>query len=334
MRRMSGFLSCASLLLLACGSTNPDSAQQPPPSGQQPPPGQQPPASGGAFTPPPPPAGYTRVVAPVTTGIAAGADVMFCQYIQAPQDRDIDILDVQGYQSAFGHHAIAFASTANGAVGSTSPCSEEDNVAQGSFLGGVGGEGGGGVKLPDGVAFRLPKGSSILLNAHFLNTGSKPIDGHSVLDFKFAEVAPGRKVASLFSNVGLNFTIPAQATGHATADCTLPRDIDFLVFHNHMHDFGTSAITNLVRKQNPGVELVHRDDTWTYEMQFKAVVTDWPLDRPFRVAAGDTLHTECNWANTTPEAVIFPREMCVGVGYFLSEGSSAPVCMNGQWIER
>jgi hypothetical protein len=268
------------------------------------------------------------------TGIGAGADVMFCQYIQGPLGRDIDILDVRGFQSTSGHHAVAFASTAQSPVGSTTPCTEQENVAQGTFLGGVGGEGGGGVKLPDGVAFRLPKGNSILLNAHFLNTGAKPVDGHSVLDFKFAEVTPGRKVASLFSNVNMDFKIPAKSTGHAAADCTLPRDLDFLVFHNHMHDFGTSAVTNVIRKQTAAVELVHRDDLWTYEMQFNAKVTDWSLDRPFRVAAGETLHTECNWANTASEAVAFPREMCVGVGYFLSDGSSAPVCINGQWVER
>ena len=325
MRTMGG-LMCASLLLVACSSTDPGS-QAPPPSGQEPPPAD-------TFAPPVPAPGYTRIVAPVIDAIAPGADVMFCQFIQAPLDHDIDILDVQGYQSHYGHHAVAYASTANTPVGSTGPCSEEDAVAQGTFLGGVGGEGGGGVKLPEGVAFRLPKGSSILLNTHFLNTGAKPIEGRSVLDFKFAEVTPTRKVASLFSNVNMGFKIAAQATARATADCTLPRDIDFLIFHNHMHDFGTHAITNVVRKQNPAPELVHRDDTWTYEMQFRAVVTDWPLDHPFRVAAGDTLHTECNWANTTGETLTFPREMCVGVGYFLSEGSSAPVCIDGQWIER
>jgi hypothetical protein len=327
MRRMSGFVSCTALLMLACGS-DPDSALKTPPSGQEPPP------SGGAFAPPPPAAGYTRIVAPVVKDVAAGVDLMVCQYIQAPLDRDIDILDVQGYQSDFGHHAVAFASTATTPVGTTTPCTEEENVAQGSFLGGVGGEGGGGVKLPEGVAFRLPKGSSILLNTHFLNTSAKSIDGHSVLDFKFAEATPGRKVASLFSNVNMDFKIAAKSAGHATADCTLPRHIDFLIFHNHMHDYGTHAITNVVRKQSPTAELVHRDDTWTYEMQFRAVVTDWPLAKPFRVAAGDTLHTECNWANTTADVLAFPREMCVGVGYFLSEGASAPVCINGQWIER
>jgi len=203
-------------------------------------------------------------------------------------------------------------------------------VLQGSFLGGAGGEGTGGVKLPEGVAFRLPKGSSILVNTHFLKT----IEGHSVLDFKFAEVSADRKIASLFANGNLRFKIAANATGYATADCVLPRDIDFILFSNHMHDHGASALTHLTRGPGGAVDLVHADPNWTYEMQFNAEFAQWPVNQPLRMAAGDTLHTECNWTNTTAEAIAFPREMCIGFGYFLSDGSSSPVCMDGAWIER
>jgi hypothetical protein len=271
-------------------------------------------------------------VAPVVTAIAPGADMMFCQYIQAPLDRDIDILDVQGYQSKDGHHAVAFASTATTPVGSTSPCTEAENVSQGTFLGGTGGEGGGGVKLPDGVAFRLPKGNSILVNAHFLNTGAKPVDGQSVLDFKFAEVTPGRKVASLFSNINMGFKSSTNSTAQAVADCTQPRDIDFLCLHNHMHDFG-SARSRMSSQEGSTVELVHRDDV-DVRNAVPGGDDELAADHPFRVVAGDTLHTECNWANTTAETVAFPREMCVGVGYFLSDGSSTALCMDGKWIDR
>lgn len=323
MRIPSSVFSFISLSFFACGSTDPGPAP-PGPGGNLPPKG---------FDPPPVSAGYTRIVAP-DVNVDPGADTMVCQYVQAPLDHDVDILDVQGFQSAFGHHAVAYASTSNSPVGSSGPCTDEETVQQGSFLGSVGGEGTGGVKLPDGVAFRLPKGSSILLNVHFLNTSAMSAVGHSILDFKFAEVSPARKIASLFANGNLGFTIPANSTGHASADCTLPRDIEFILFSNHMHDHGTSALTHIARGHGGSVEGVHVDPSWTYEMQFKAEFAQWPLDRPLRIAAGDILHTECNWANATAEAIAFPREMCIGFGYFLSDGRSSPVCMDGHWIER
>ena len=37
---------------------------------------------------------------------------------------------------------------------------------------------------------------------------------------------------------------------------------------------------------------------------------------------------------TTDAALAFPREMCFGIGFFLSDGASAPVCLNGAWRER
>ena len=97
MRIPSGLFSFISLSFLACGSN--DRGPAPTGSGGNPPPPK-------GFDPPPAAAGYTRIVAPDVT-VDPGADMMVCQYVQAPLDHDVDILDVQGFQSAFGHHAVA-----------------------------------------------------------------------------------------------------------------------------------------------------------------------------------------------------------------------------------
>jgi hypothetical protein len=107
----------------------------------------------------------------------------------------MDILSVGGYQSKMGHHIVAFASTADVPVGTSRLCQGEDNFS-GAFLGGVGGEAGTGNVLPEGVAFRLPKGSGIMLNTHFLNTWETTMDGHGVIDIEFSEVDPSRRIAS------------------------------------------------------------------------------------------------------------------------------------------
>ena len=297
----------------------------------------QPPGGAGAnegFNPPPPAAGYTRIASPVIAGIQPGGDLTVCQYVQAPLDRDLDILDAQGYQSAFGHHAVAFASTASVPVGTSGPCTDKDNLS-GSFLGGIGGEGGGGVKLPEGVAFRLLKGNAIMLNVHFLNTGTKAVEGRSVVDFKFAEVEPNRKVASLFANGNFSFKLGANAKAEATAECPIGRDIDFILFTNHMHDYGSTAATHLQRGTESVAELIHEDPAWTYELQFKANYTQWSAKEPLHLVPGDKLVTNCEWINNSPESVVYPREMCFGIGYFLTDGTGpAPGCFNGKWIER
>jgi hypothetical protein len=284
-----------------------------------------------AFDPPPPRSGYTRFVPPVMENLAAGTDTMYCQYVQAPLDRDMDVLDVQGYQSLGGHHSVAYSTTMNVPVGTSRLCNGEDNMSAG-FLGGTGGEG-SGVKLPAGVAFRLPKGSSIMLNTHFLNTTDGPIDGHTVVDFQLVEVDSTRKIASLFTTGTLGFKVPAMAAGDAMAECALPQEMQFILFTNHMHDNGVRAKTELVRADG-SVELVHEDPTWTYEMQFNADYTKWSIDKPLTIAKGEMLRTRCSWQNATPAELGFPREMCFGVGFFLSDGSTAPVCIDGSWIVR
>jgi hypothetical protein len=324
MRWLGCFTPLFAVALAACSST-PGESLAPPPGG---------PGGSGGFSPPPPTAGYTRIVSPNVPGIQPGADLTVCQYVHAPLDRDIDILDAQGYQSAFGHHAIAFAASGDVPIGSSGPCTERDNLS-GSFLGGIGGEGGGGIVLPDGVAFRLLKGNAIMLNVHFLNTGTEVVDGQSVIDFKFAEVDPGRKVASLFANGDTNFKIGPNAKAQATAECPIAREIDFLLFTNHMHDYGSKAATHLLRAGAFAPELIHEDPVWTYELQFKANYTQWSAREPLHLVAGDKLVTDCEWVNTTAEAVGYPREMCFGVGYFLTDGNGpTPGCINGRWFER
>jgi hypothetical protein len=285
------------------------------------------------WEPPPPSAGYTRLEVPMVHDLTPGSDNTFCQFIQAPLDHDVDVLDVEGFQSSGGHHAVAYASSDTTPVGTSRRCTEQDNVSQGGFLGGIGGEASGGVKLPEGVAFRLPKGNSILLNTHFINTTDKTLDGRVAIDFKFVEVDSKRIIASLFSNGNSSFNVAAHGDGIAMAECTLPRAFKFILFTNHMHGQGSYAKTELVHADGR-VDLVHEDADWVPEMQFKAVYSKWTVEQPLIVDKGDMLRTQCNWQNQTDSALMFPAEMCFGTGFFLSDGSSSPVCLEGRWLER
>jgi hypothetical protein len=280
---------------------------------------------------PAPAEGYTRFIAPVMEGIAPGADVTHCQYIQAPLDRDVDVLDTQGHQSEGGHHAVAFASRLAAPIGTDRECNDEDNLAQGSFLGGIGGEAGGATELPEGVAFRLPKGSSLMLSTHFLNTSDRTIDGHAVVDIKFAEVDPDRSIATMFVNGSSSFKVPANSPADALAECTVQDTMKIIMFTNHMHDYGASAITEIVHADG-SVELAHEDPEWTYEMQFKAVYSTWPVEQPLTLVPGDVVRTRCHWENKTADDIRFPREMCFGIGFFLSDGNTSPTCLDGQWV--
>jgi hypothetical protein len=345
MRELRLLGTLALLCLPACGGA--DDAKSPSTSAKKSP-GEGTVGLPTAFDPGPVVDGYTRYSMKKVEAIGPGDDVTYCQYVTAPFDHDVDIVDVTGAQSKLGHHAIAFAYTGDGTqeVGTVVPCmgtefsmGEGDqanaSLSIGGFLGGAGSNGKSGVKLPEGVAFRLKKGEGIMLNAHYLNTTVETYDGDSVVDVKFADVDPNRNIAAMFVNVNLGFTLAPAARSTSHVDCVAGADFNMLMMTNHMHDFGSSATSEVLRVEGSATEMMHEDPTWTYEMQFNANYSTWSVAKPFVIHKGDTVRTTCNWNNERAEAVTFPREMCVGVGFVLAKGDNphAPACINGQWLD-
>jgi hypothetical protein len=276
---------------------------------------------------PTPAEGYTRFE-PETIEVAPGEDGTWCQWLTGPAEADIDIMDITGEQPFPGHHAILVATRTEEPVGTTKLCSEVDQSST-KLLGGVGGEGSASA-FPEGAVLRLRKGESLLMNTHYLNTSDKPVIGRAMLDVKFKEPSPDHVVASFFVNITVKYNILPQSQATAEATCVLPRDVQLIDFANHMHDFGSKVLTEEVRAGGEKVDLL-RDETWLYEWQFNPVKRKWSVKEPHVLKAGDTLHTQCTWSNTSAEAITFPREMCVGAGFILADNDIT--CVDGEWKE-
>src|SRR5688500_1023161 len=203
MKIVTGASVVLSLLVIGCRS-DPDSSA---PGGPNP--------STNAFNPPAAPEGYTRLTAKTVYDVQPGADVTYCQYIMAPFDRDVDILDVGGYQSGFGHHAVAFSYPDDGTqeLGTSVQCmGTEVNVdvpssgassgetggrLGGTLRGAIGGGGGDQQGLAEGVACRVEGGDGIRLGGRYGDTGTTPVGGDAVGDAECADVDPSRKVAAM-----------------------------------------------------------------------------------------------------------------------------------------
>lgn len=279
------------------------------------------------WTTPTPAEGYTRFE-PQTIDVAPGEDGTWCQWLTAPAEADIDIVDITGEQPFPGHHAILVATRTEAPVGTTKLCSEVDQTST-KLLGGVGGEGSASA-FPEGAVLRLRKGESLLMNTHYLNTSDKKVTGRAMLDVKFEEPSPDHMVASFFTNLTLKFKIEPQSGATADAMCVLAHDIKLIDFTNHMHDFGSKVLTEEIRANGDTADL-QRNETWAYEWQFNPERVKWPVSEPHILKAGDTLHTQCTWSNTSTEALTFPREMCVGAGFIL--GDKDVNCVDGEWME-
>src|ERR1019366_1920233 len=161
--------------------------------------------------------------------------------------------------------------------------------------------------------------------------GSPAIDGNSVVDLKFAAADPSRTIAAMFLNINTGFTLAPDAPTNSTSDCVAQSDVQIIMMANHMHEFGATASTEVLPAGTGAVEMLHQDPAWTYDMQFNAGDSRWPLETPFVLHMGDTIRTTCSWVNTTAKSMVFPREMCIGTGFALATGGAptAPSCING-----
>ena len=271
------------------------------------------------FNPPPVADGYTRYVLPAIHGFPPGGDKMYCQWIALANDTDLDVVDIKGYQSVTGHHAVLYSTSETEDVGTSRECTTQDMVSV-EFLGGVGGEAGGGApKLPDPYVFRFGKQRMLLANAHYLNATDSAQDVQSVLDIKTAAPSDAHKPAGMVNATYTDFSIPAN-TGSYSLDtyATVPVDMTLLVWFNHMHASGLSALTE-VKHANGAVQTLAVDTTWLPEEAFNPTFThfDPSSSSPMQLKAGDQLHINCTWANNTNAPVLFPDEMCVASGFYI-----------------
>ncbi len=275
------------------------------------------------FKPPQVEKGYTRYVTPTIQELDPGADVMYCQWIAAPAQIDRQVVDTKGFQSLGGHHVALYATSEIEDVGTSRLCTTRDMLTV-NFVGAVGAEGVSTVALPDGMAFDVPKGFALMTNTHYLNTTDSAIEGQSVIDVKFGDPAHPLQGAG---NVAVNwdmFSIPAGQTYTSDAYCQATSQMSFFMWANHMHEWGSHVMSEIIRADGTK-QLLAQNDTWSKDLTFNPPWTRWDVSQPFVVNAGDTFHVQCTWDNTTGDALTFPTEMCVSTGFTL-EAMPQAIC--------
>jgi hypothetical protein len=282
------------------------------------------------FNPPPVQPGYTRYVTPIIPNIQPGDNVEYCQWVAPASDVAQDVIASVGEQSPAGHHAIVYATKeTNFATGETHICTENDMISI-SFMGAIGGEGVSHTSLPEGLFFRLPANQAVMINTHWLNATDNTVDGQAVLDVKYAPADASHTVADIVANNGDTFTIAPNGPTTYDVSCTFPQDVNYAMITNHMHQYGTSAYTELIHPDGTKTSMVV-NDTWPADAEFNPVYSTFSEAQPVVAHAGDVIHTHCEWMNTTNQALLFPTEMCVGAGFYFP-GNGQLTCSDGQWL--
>jgi hypothetical protein len=172
--------------------------------------------------------------------------------------------------------------------------------------------------LPDGVAYKIAKGSQVNLNLHLFNVQDAALKGKSGVRIRTTKADKVKEFAQVILAGTVSLTIP---TGKSTSKgtCTLTSDATIFAVSPHMHQLGTHL--KAVAKPADGEPVTLFDGPYDFNEQ-----RQYPANM-LELSAGDTVDVECTYDNTTDQTVMFGNssleEMCfIGLYRFpLAEGN-------------
>ena len=179
------------------------------------------------------------------------------------------------------------------------------------------GAGTGDLRMPKGVAMKLPAGQALILNLHIYNATPAPIGGTSGIEIVRAKAEEVTSEADLLISGPTNFSLPPGQQTTLKHSCTVANDQTMFTLFPHMHQLGVHIKTALTVG---GDTVVLHDGEYNFEEQYLLEVG------PIAFHAGDSIATECTYQNSRPSAVKFGEssdtEMCFSIFFRYPRGKS------------
>lgn len=176
-----------------------------------------------------------------------------------------------------------------------------------------GGVNAGGLTVPDGAGFKLPKNAQLLVQLHLLNATPNATSTHVVVNGDYAADATTITPAGIFALGSMTINLPPGATNmKIDAGCALPKDLNVFAVQPHMHLLGTKINLSTGTSQATASQVYARDP-WVFGAQ--------PIDNfVMPLKQGQYVSTECEYDNTTDQTVTYgestKNEMCFFVLFY------------------
>lgn len=256
--------------------------------------------------------------------IKAGQEKMICWIPNWVPDKNYYITAFQGIQSKMGHHVVALRSGIPRKEGTQFDCTDLEQMTSVRPL--VLPDPHDRKLLPDGYAVEIPQGAKVVFQSHYVNTSTKDIKIADVARLTFAPANEKFKIASYLI---LNHGAINLPTGKSSVNmkCSIKHNMEMLLLLGHMHEYGTSIKIDLARAGQ--TENLYNIDKWLVDYRDNAPINFYgpaalqdKTPKELKLKAGDTLHLQCDYNNTTKGALRFPAEMCTMVAYYHSQETS------------
>ena len=209
----------------------------------------------------------------------------------------------------------------------TDVCTDDDMVNS-RFLAGGGAESVGTITIPDGLAFRIPAGTQLMMQSHWINATGHAVDGQAVAYVTEQPADPSRQVLDLFTVVNTNSMIPAGQPATSSTTCTIKQDLKLFTITGHQHQWGTHVSVQLL--DGATTQMLWSYD-WQPSYQSAPPYTIYGVDQPLNLKAGQQVKVTCSWNNTTANDLGFPTEMCVSPAFYFPAVNGEIDCVDGSW---
>jgi hypothetical protein len=284
----------------------------------------------------PPPGALPDIQFQMASTVPPGGETLMCMYAQMPADRGV--IAVPSAESIFtpgSHHLLAYrsdlTSIPDGQAGVAWSCKDGSWMMhqRGSYYEAQ--QPMSRRDLPPGVAHRFQPGEVVIIQTHYLNAGTDPLDAHAQLTLHTVDVntVPDEAGSIIFSD--MNISVPPGGTSRSTMTCTLPSDFLPALLWSHMHKQGS----NFVATTDDQAAVAQLGTLYTEMDWNEPHPRAYPYDPPATLHAGTHITFSCDYANPTSSTLTFGQsaetnEMCILHGmYWPRMSSSAEQCSGG-----
>jgi hypothetical protein len=169
-------------------------------------------------------------------------------------------------------------------------------------------------ELPAGVAIKVEAGTVLLMNTHYLNASSEPVDADARINVLTLPTEQVKTEAGVMFFYNPFIRVPANGAASAQMRCPVPQDISVVRVQSHMHRRGVGFVANLSDGAGNVKEEIYTNQAWE-QVPAKAFQ---PL---LEIEAGQALDYRCDYTNTEARDVMqgltTKDEMCMLIGpYF------------------
>ncbi|WP_437276480.1 hypothetical protein WME90_35275 [Sorangium sp. So ce375] len=177
-------------------------------------------------------------------------------------------------------------------------------------------------ELPEGVALKVPPGTVLLMNTHYLNSSPGPVETDARINLYTIPDDEVEVEAGMLFHYNPFISVPAHGKSTARMRCVAEHDISIVRMQSHMHRRGVGYVANHVGIDGTMTEL-YAHDRWEG-------VPSKEFTPLLELKAGESLDYRCEYNNvedhTVAQGLTTRDEMCMLIGPYFPRSPAYENC--------